>query len=61
MVRYLYGYHSNVLCGKRQKEVSEEAIPCILETQGDVKTFRMSGKHANHQLHQLTPKNQGLQ
>jgi hypothetical protein len=39
MVRY-YGYHSNVSRGKRQKEGSEEALPCILEPQGDEKTFR---------------------
>ena len=39
MVRY-YGYYSNVSRGKRQKEGRAEAIPCILESQGDEKTFR---------------------
>jgi hypothetical protein len=39
MVRY-YGHYSNVSRGKRQKEGSDEAIPCILEPQGDSKTFR---------------------
>lgn len=39
MVRY-YGYYSNVSRGKRQKESSDEAIPCILEPQGDEKIFR---------------------
>jgi len=39
MVRY-YGYYGNVSRGKRQKEGSDEAIPCILEPQGDEKIFR---------------------
>ena len=39
MVRY-YGYYSNVSRGKRQKEGSDDFIPCILEPQGDEKTFR---------------------
>jgi len=33
MVRY-YGCYSNVSRGKRQKESSDEAIPCILEPRG---------------------------
>jgi len=37
MARY-YGYYSNVSRGKRQKESSDDAIPCILESQGDAKT-----------------------
>jgi len=39
MVRY-YGHYSNVARGKRQKAGSDDAIPCILESQGDEKTFR---------------------
>ncbi|MFA6412052.1 MAG: hypothetical protein WCW53_05090 [Syntrophales bacterium] len=35
-----YGYYSNFSRGKRQKEGNGDAIPCILESQGDAKTFR---------------------
>jgi hypothetical protein len=41
MVRY-YGYYSNVSRGKRQKEGSDDVIPCILEPQGNEKAFRKS-------------------
>ena len=34
MVRY-YGYYSNVSRGKRQQEGLDDAIPCILEPQGN--------------------------
>jgi hypothetical protein len=36
MVRY-YGYYRNVSRGKRQKEGSDNVVPCILESQGDDK------------------------
>jgi hypothetical protein len=39
MVRY-YGHYSNVSRGKRQKAGNDDAVPCILEPQGDDKTFR---------------------
>ena len=39
MVRY-YGHYSNVSRGKRQKAGTDDALPCILEPQGDEKTFR---------------------
>jgi hypothetical protein len=39
MVRY-YGYYSNVSRGKKQKAGNDDAVPCILESQGDEKTFR---------------------
>ena len=41
MVRY-YGYYSNVVRGKRQQEGIDDAIPCILEPQGNEKDFRKS-------------------
>jgi hypothetical protein len=41
MVRY-YGYYSNVVRGKRQQEGIDDAIPCILELQGNEKAFRKS-------------------
>jgi hypothetical protein len=39
MVRY-YGCYSNVSRGKKQKAGNDDAVPCILESQGDEKTFR---------------------
>jgi len=35
-----YGFYSNVSRGKRQKAGNDDALPCILELQGDEKTFR---------------------
>jgi hypothetical protein len=39
MMRY-YGYYSNVSRGKHQKEGLDDAIPRILESQGNEKAFR---------------------
>lgn len=39
MVRF-YGFYSNISRGKRQKEGLDDAVPCILKSQGDEKTFR---------------------
>jgi hypothetical protein len=39
MVCY-YGYYSNISRGKRPKEGIDDAVPCILESQGDEKTCR---------------------
>jgi len=47
MVRY-YGYYSNVSRGKRQKEGNEDAIPCILEPQGELKAFKGKGSPLTH-------------
>jgi len=47
MVRY-YGYYSNVSHGKRQKEGNEDAIPCILEPQGELKAFKGKGSPLTH-------------
>ena len=41
MVKY-YGHYSNVSRGKRQKEGKDDAVPCILEPQGNEKAFRKS-------------------
>ena len=38
-----YGYYSNVSRGKRQQEGLDDAIPCILEPQGNEKAFRKVG------------------
>jgi len=41
MVKY-YGYYSNVSRRKRRQEGLDNAIPCILEPQGNEKAFRKS-------------------
>ncbi len=48
MVRY-YGYYSNVSRGKRQKEGIDDAIPCILEPQGNEKAFRKSLSQSDYE------------
>jgi len=55
MVRY-YGYYSNVSRGKRQKEGRAEAIPCILESQGDEKTFRRNWARLIRKVNRLLNK-----
>jgi hypothetical protein len=55
MVRY-YGYYSNVSRGKRQKEGSDEAIPCILEPQGDEKIFRQNWARLIQKIYEVDPR-----
>ena len=54
MVRY-YGHYSNVSRGKRQKTGREEAIPCILEPQGDEKTFRRNWARLIQKIYEVDP------
>ena len=54
MVRY-YGYYSNVSRGKRQKEGLDDAIPCILEPQGDEKTFRRNWARLIQKIYETDP------
>jgi hypothetical protein len=54
MVRY-YGYYSNVARGKRKKECSDDAIPCILEPQVDVKAFRKSWARLIQKIYEVDP------
>jgi hypothetical protein len=54
MVRY-YGYYSNVSRGKRQKEGLDDAIPCILETQGNEKAFRKSWARLIQKIYEVDP------
>jgi len=54
MVRY-YGYYSNVSRGKRQKEGLDDAIPCILEPQGNVKAFRKSWARLIQKIYEVDP------
>jgi len=54
MVRY-YGHYSNVSRGKRQQDGSEEAIPCILEPEGDVKVFRRNWARLIQKIYEVDP------
>src|SRR3974390_3749768 len=54
MVRY-YGYYSNVSRGKRQKEGTDAATPCILESQADVKAFRRSWARLIQKIYEVDP------
>ena len=54
MVRY-YGYYSNVSRGKRQKEGNDDAVPCILESQGDEKTFRRNWARLIQKIYEVDP------
>jgi hypothetical protein len=54
MVRY-YGYYSNVSRGKRQQEGLDDAIPCILEPQGNEKAFRKSWARLIQKIYEVDP------
>jgi hypothetical protein len=54
MVRY-YGRYSNVSWGKRQKEGSDDVIPCILEPQGDEKVFRRNWARLIQKIYETDP------
>jgi len=50
-----YGYYSNVSRGKRQKEGLDDAIPCILEPQGNEKAFRKSWSRLIQKIYETDP------
>ena len=54
IVRY-YGYYSNVSRGERQKEGSDDVIPCILEPQGNEKAFRKSWARLIQKIYEVDP------
>ena len=54
MVKY-YGFYSNVSRGKRQKEGSDDAVPCIIEPQGDLKAFRKSWARLIQKIYEADP------
>jgi len=54
MVRY-YGYYSNVSRGKRQKTGTDDAVPCILESQGDEKAFRRNWARLIQKIYEVDP------
>ena len=54
MVRY-YGYYSNVSRGKRKETGKDDAIPCILEPEGNVKALRKSWARLIQKIYQVDP------
>ena len=54
MVRY-YGHYSNVSRGKRQMAGKDDAVPCILEAQGDEKSFRRSWARLIQKIYEVDP------
>jgi hypothetical protein len=54
LVRY-YGHYSNVSRGKRLKDGLDDAVPCILESQGDQKTFRRNWARLIQKIYEVDP------
>jgi len=54
MVRY-YGFYSNVWRGKRQKAGNDDAVPCVIESQGDEKTFRRNWARLIQKIYETDP------
>jgi hypothetical protein len=54
MVKY-YGFYSNVARGKRQKAGKDDAVPCILEPQGNEKAFRKSWARLIQKIYEVDP------
>ncbi len=50
-----YGYYSNVSRGKRRQEGLDDAIPCILEPQGNEKAFRKSWARLIQKIYEADP------
>ena len=54
MVRY-YGYYSNVARGKRKEAETDDAIPCILEPEGNNKALRKNWARLIQKIYQVDP------
>jgi len=54
MVRY-YGYYSNVSRGKRKEAGTDDANPCILEPEGNAKSYRKSWARLIQKIYQVDP------
>jgi len=54
MVRH-YGYCSNVARGKRQQKGLDDAIPYILEPQGNEKAFRKNWARLIQKIYEIDP------
>jgi hypothetical protein len=48
-------YDSNVARGKRQKEGKDDAVPCILEPQGNEKAYRKSWARLIQKIYEVDP------
>ena len=54
MVRY-YGFYSNVIRGKRKKQVQDELIPSILEPEGSSKEYRKNWARLIQKIYEVDP------
>jgi len=54
MARY-YGYYSSVSRGKRQMVGNDDAVPCILDAQGDEKTSRRTWARLIQKIYEVDP------
>jgi len=54
MVRY-YGYYSNVSRGKRKETGTDDALPCILEPVGHLKTLRKNWARLIQKIYEVDP------
>lgn len=54
MVRY-YGHYSNVSRGKRKEAGTDDDVPCILDAQGDEKTFRRNWARLIQKIYEVDP------
>ena len=54
MARY-YGYYSNVDRGKRKEKGTDDAIPCILEPEGNLKTLRKNWARLIQKIYEVDP------
>ena len=54
MIRY-YGHYSNVSRGKRKEAGTNDDAPCILDAQGDEKTFRRNWARLIQKIYEVDP------
>ena len=54
MVRY-YGYYSNVSRGKRQMNLEDDSIPCIIESDGNSKACRKNWARLIQKIYETDP------
>ena len=54
MVRY-YGYYRNVSRGRRKEAGTDDAVPCILDAQGDAKVFRKNWARLIQKIYEVDP------
>jgi hypothetical protein len=54
MVRY-YGYYSNVARGRRKEAGTDDAVPCILETQENSKALRKNWARLIQKIYEVDP------